>query len=337
MKKLLLIALLVFAAAPRAGAAGSVTAALSTMGVGPNYFLKLTWTGDASTGAVPATVVSTTTLDARVQGYQIQTVEIVPGTPAPTAAYAVTLVNGNGIDVLAGAAASLSASVPAAFSITAAPLNGTLTLNISGQSVAGAQGAIFVYFAPPASVRRSSGGGSVQAAETFEYNLCTRDNTQGNWGAGGFTFQGVSITGSADDNPCYYQFPSNGTGYAVLHHLLPASWNSGAGITVTLLWAGNYSGTGNVQWNISTYCSEAGAVLYSNTFTYNTAQTVTAAVAASGTANAAVFTAFPALTQTGCAAPALLQVKIQNAPAGSGGTTYTGPLLVASALLQDTQ
>lgn len=159
--------------------------------------------------------------------------------------------------------------------------------------------------------------------QALEYWFCTKDTVQGNWGNGGARFVGLTITGDVDDNPCFYSFPSDGTGYAVVHHLLPPTWSSTAGTNLTVYWSQNSGGTGNVQWNVSTVCAAAGAGVYNNAPTYNAAQSQT--VAAPSGDNLAI-TTFTALTQTGCAAGDFLYVKIQNTASGSGGTTYASPV-----------
>jgi hypothetical protein len=177
-----------------------------------------------------------------------------------------------------------------------------------------------------------SGGGP----QTFECNFVTRDDTQGNWGSCGATFHGVSIIGPADSNhPGFYDFPSAGGGYVVLHHMLPASWVSAAGILLQLFWAPASNGSGNVEWQVSTTCSGAGIALYNNAPTYNAAQTVTTAVTGS-TVYQNYTSTISALTLTGCAVGQWFDVKIANAASGSG-STFTADEYVYGALLQVTQ
>lgn len=155
MKKLLLA----LALAGLAQAAGTVQVSVSRLGTSMSYVIQFAWVGDASSGSVPITVAGGQAQIGQVQGYQIQTVNFVPSTPAPTSGYAATLQDGTGVDILAGAANSLSSGAANSFAITAAPLNGTLTLTITGQAVASARGAVYIYLIPTVSARNSGGGG----------------------------------------------------------------------------------------------------------------------------------------------------------------------------------
>lgn len=147
MKKLLIFAL----AASAAFAAGSATVTLAplTQTATPVWLLTYAWTGDASTGSVPSTAAAALIQQAQLQGYLIYEAEFIPGSPSPTASYSVTVTNTASVDVLAGAGASLSATV-AKVSLLSPPqvLSGTLTLNLTGNSVASAQGQVLIYLVP---------------------------------------------------------------------------------------------------------------------------------------------------------------------------------------------
>lgn len=155
---MLFAAVLLMLGAVDVRAAGSVTATCSALGIGPLNLVTITWIGDASSGSVPSTA-ATCLRSALLQGYSISQAETVPGSPAPTNGYAVTLTDANGIDVAAGQWSALSGSAPAMWTITAPPLNGVLTLNVSGTSVASGTGKVYLWLAP-GNYARSRGGGT---------------------------------------------------------------------------------------------------------------------------------------------------------------------------------
>lgn len=108
-----------------------------------------TWTGDASNGSVPATA------SPGINGY-VFLVESTPGSTAPTNNYTITLTksvtNDLSLDIM-GAAMSANQSstvanayVPAETSSNYYYVNGSLTLNISGNSEASATGTVTVYY-----------------------------------------------------------------------------------------------------------------------------------------------------------------------------------------------
>ena len=143
-----LAAFLLFAT--MAFAAGTVTQAgpPQQLGQTSNFVIVIYWTGDATTGSLPPFALQSSSA---LAGYTILSVETSPGLPAPTNGYSLTLNDAAGYDVLNGAAISLSATTAQAFAASAAasPVNGTLTINISGQSVAGAKGTIYIFFQKP--------------------------------------------------------------------------------------------------------------------------------------------------------------------------------------------
>jgi hypothetical protein len=138
-------------------AAGTVQQSLSQLGNTNNWVLSFQWTGDPSTGSVPVTVGITNSCCA---GYQIVQAETVPLTPNPTSGYALQVLDSAGVDALAGAANSLSATSPQSFSAAASspPLQGTFSISISGQSVASAKGVVYVFLSKPGTVNLASVG-----------------------------------------------------------------------------------------------------------------------------------------------------------------------------------
>lgn len=161
--------LALFPLAISAFAAGSVQQTdAQQLGQTNVYVLTFYWTGDASNGSVPVTSAK---IGNCCQGYLITQVETVPGSPAPTGGYSIAINDAAGVDALNGAAASLSGSTAQSFAASSAspPIQGTFSLVITGQSVAGAKGSVFVYLAKPgtvnlASLTRGIGGGSSNSA-----------------------------------------------------------------------------------------------------------------------------------------------------------------------------
>ncbi len=143
-------------------AAGSVSQSITQLGTTDVYVVTFYWIGDAGTGSVPTTVAQGMQ---GLSGYQFIGAEFSPGTPAPTAGYTVKINSGVGVDLLGGNGATLSATVPssAAPSDSATPIVGAVSLAISGNTAAGAQGRVLAYFQKPgvASPIRISGGGGV--------------------------------------------------------------------------------------------------------------------------------------------------------------------------------
>ena len=112
------------------------------------FVATIVCTADASVGTFPATTIpgllSTTV---QLQGFYITRVEIVPGATQPTAGYKVTITDSNGVDELGGNATNLSASAAQIFATGAAatPINGSETLNITGNSVNSANVTVLVF------------------------------------------------------------------------------------------------------------------------------------------------------------------------------------------------
>lgn len=130
MAKLLSLLLL---ACPLFGV-GQVQQSTQQLGSSGNWVVAFNWTADASDGSVPVTAWSGSGTNGPqcCQGYFVTQVEIVPASPAPTTGYGVAVNDGGGADVLAGTAASLSATVAQSFvaATSATPVQGTLLLVI---------------------------------------------------------------------------------------------------------------------------------------------------------------------------------------------------------------
>src|SRR6266436_4786790 len=112
-------------------AAGTVSYTASQVGVpGDAWVIAFNWVADASDGSVPVTAA--VMLPAQMQGFYPFTVETSPLTPSPTAGYSVAVLDASGADILAGAAASSSATVGQSWAASAAapPLNGVLRLKL---------------------------------------------------------------------------------------------------------------------------------------------------------------------------------------------------------------
>lgn len=153
MRRLLKI-LLALGTPTLALAVGTVTTSLTQLGTSQNWVLQYSWTADASAATVPATAAPQLVQSAILQGYRVFQVEIVAGSPAPTNNYTVTLTDGQGADILgAQASANQSSTGKVFYGVNAPAINGTLTLNVSGNAVNSAQGTVYVYLGPQATAR----------------------------------------------------------------------------------------------------------------------------------------------------------------------------------------
>src|ERR1039458_561377 len=112
LKKLILI----LGVAWVAHGAGTVQQSVSQLGTTNNWVVAMNWTGDQSNGSVSSTPAQ---LGGCCQGYLVVQVEMVPKSPAPTNGYSVQITDAAGVDVLGGAAASLSSTTPQAFAAAA--------------------------------------------------------------------------------------------------------------------------------------------------------------------------------------------------------------------------
>lgn len=136
-------------------AIGSAVQSTSKMGVTDNYVVAIQWTGDAIDGTVPAIALQGLS---PLQGFFINSMESKPMTPAPTNGYTITLTDAAGVDILGGLATPISSTTSQSFLAIGStpPLNGTLTVNVTGNSVASAKGTIYVFLVKPGSSLASS-------------------------------------------------------------------------------------------------------------------------------------------------------------------------------------
>jgi hypothetical protein len=130
--------------------ASNVQQSIDQLGSTGTYVLSFNWEA-ASDGTVPVTASK---LQGCCQGYSISVVETIPGNVAPTSGYSVQILDGAGVDVLGGGAASLSATAGQTFlaSPAATPLQGAISLSISGQAVSGAKGRVMIFLQKPGTV-----------------------------------------------------------------------------------------------------------------------------------------------------------------------------------------
>lgn len=123
-------------------------------------------TGDSVNGSIPSTPII-----GPVQGYIVSNVEIVAGPVAPSSGYSVQILNGSGIDLLADAAASVTASAMSiATTTTVPPIYGSVTLVVANTTQPSAKLRVVVYFRrisltqlavqPTGSASTSSGSGN---------------------------------------------------------------------------------------------------------------------------------------------------------------------------------
>ena len=142
MKKILLsfvmFVFFAFCCAP-AFSAGTCTVTEASAGTYMVHTVTYSCTGDSSTGSIPATA------SPYIFGW-VFTVEVLPGSPAPTNGYDLTLSNVNGIDVMEGALADLSDTTKTIKKPAACFVAGALTLAASGQSAAGAKWTVIISY-----------------------------------------------------------------------------------------------------------------------------------------------------------------------------------------------
>jgi len=121
--------------------------------VSPTLLLSVACTADAANGSYPATALPQLIESPQMQGMALLRAEIAPGSPNPTAGFSVSITDANGVDQLTGQAINLSASTAAIYSAGAGiPVNGTFTLNITGNSVNSAVVTTTMYFGPVTAV-----------------------------------------------------------------------------------------------------------------------------------------------------------------------------------------
>lgn len=178
---------------------GKPVSAGSTPGGGaPTWSVTLSCTGDASTGSFPATLLAPALgYFPQLTGAAISQVQITPLSPAPTAGYAFALVNSNSVDELGGAANNLSATLAANFNTTAGtPINGSESLQFTGNSVASAKTQAVLYIAVP-----SSGGSGACATATTAVSGCVRPDGSTITISGG-VISSVGGSGSVTSTSC---------------------------------------------------------------------------------------------------------------------------------------
>jgi hypothetical protein len=146
-RNLKLILALCFSAATAFAQTAVRSSCTPLIGDSGNYAVTFYWAADGS-GNVPSTPASLQGCPGSIQGYRILSVTVSPGTPAPTNNFTVKILDPMGVDMMGGAMATVSNASAQAFGPPAGspPINGTLSLALSGNSVAGAQGRTVVYF-----------------------------------------------------------------------------------------------------------------------------------------------------------------------------------------------
>jgi hypothetical protein len=104
--------------------------------------ITVTWVADSGDGSVTAISLG------RVNGV-IERMVTVPGSPAPTADYDITVTDSNSVDVMGGAGADRSDTTAqeaaSALDTFRRRVSDTLTLSISGNSVNSAAGTVRLY------------------------------------------------------------------------------------------------------------------------------------------------------------------------------------------------
>jgi hypothetical protein len=107
--------------------------------------IDFAWTADDTDGSFNGTTTSCTyTLNAGLMGQFVQIVTN-PGSTAPTTNYDVTITDSNGADIALSLAIDRSATATELI-VPTARFTGTLTLNITGNSVNSAVGVVSVVY-----------------------------------------------------------------------------------------------------------------------------------------------------------------------------------------------
>lgn len=143
----IILASLLLLAQSATSAAGSATVTATSIGDGRVVRYTIAWVSDAS-GNVSGV---TTALSGIKYGY-LQQFKLIPdaGGTAPTALYDVTLVDANGVDLLAGAGANLSATV-STLTMSAAPIfyDASAALDLGISNAGNAKGGTLVLWISP--------------------------------------------------------------------------------------------------------------------------------------------------------------------------------------------
>lgn len=142
----------------QAFAQSSATKSIVQLAGTDNYLVTVAWTASSSGGSVSAIALSELASTwSQLQGYWVARVVTIPGSPAPTNGYSITITTSNNLDITNATMSSLSSSAAQMFSLsTAPPITGVLTINLTGNSVNSAQGTIQLFVTRQAP---SSGGG----------------------------------------------------------------------------------------------------------------------------------------------------------------------------------
>jgi hypothetical protein len=208
MPRLLIAALLLAAGPwPPASGAGKVTESITQLGVSPVYVITFFWTGDASTGSVPVTaatgacdgvvlVCSATQSAVNLAGMTVLSVETAPRSPAPSAGYGVQILDISGTDILAGGALSCSSTQGQSWipSPSAPPLTAAgVSLSVSSQSAASAQGTVYVFIAPTTSLTARSKSGGSSGAKVAATGYLLKGDGNGNAVSSGLAAAAASI------------------------------------------------------------------------------------------------------------------------------------------------
>jgi hypothetical protein len=126
--------------------AGTITGVLSRIqtqqGRPQMAKLVLTCTGDASDGSFPATVLNGLQSSFLLEGLQLYSIKVIPGTTAATDASDITITDEYGVDLLGGKGTNLISSTlkkwalfgPSGYSVSAL-ITGDTTINISNNAV----------------------------------------------------------------------------------------------------------------------------------------------------------------------------------------------------------
>lgn len=156
MKKILSIAifaLIILAIPVMAMAAGNVTQSLKIIPNSDKAILTFSFIGDSGGGTLPATPTSATITE-KIQGMYIIQVVTNPGLVAPTTLWDVTITDDDGLDLMGGTMADRSETatqraIPKIDTTNGifggAIIPGTITLNITGNSVNSATGTVILY------------------------------------------------------------------------------------------------------------------------------------------------------------------------------------------------
>ena len=248
---------------PYLWAQGTVSATVSQLGQTSVWVIQYNWTGDTG-GNVPVTAAGN--LPA-VQGYEITQIECVPGTPQPSATYSVAVLDAGSVDVLAGAANAVSGGQAQTFNAASStpPLQGTLRLQVTNNTINGAKGVVYVFLQKPGTLSAkkirgmgSGGGGAFTADWLTLANAPFMDARRYRFAPqapGGTLIAGsntinlqpcpIGVNGS-DTN--HYLYISGGTGAAESVLITGGGCVSGnASSTVTFTAANSHSGAWTVQ------------------------------------------------------------------------------------------